>query len=104
MKKHLVTATELVQSLASVDVTDATFKANPFPFYAQLRAEAPVFPVKLPTKQRAWLITRYDDVLNALKDERFAKDPRNAMTPEQLKKLPWVPSMFKPLEHNMLDL
>src|SRR6266581_768236 len=103
-KKHTVTVTTPVKSIVPVDVTDATFKANPFPFYAQLRAQAPVFPVQLPTKQRAWLITRYDDVLNALKDERFAKDPRNAMTPEQLKKLPWVPSMFKPLEHNMLDL
>jgi cytochrome P450 len=103
-KKDTVAVTTPVKSIVPVDVTDATFKANPFPFYAQLRAEAPVFPVKLPTKQRAWLITRYDDVLNALKDERFAKDPRNAMTPEQLKKLPWVPSMFKPLEHNMLDL
>lgn len=93
-----------MQSIALVDVTDTAFKANPFPFYAQLRAEAPVFPIKLPTRQRAWLITRYGDVLNALKDERFAKDPRNAMTSEQLTKLPWVPSMFKPLEHNMLDL
>jgi cytochrome P450 PksS len=98
------TATALVGSIAPVDVTDATFKANPFPFYAQLRAEAPVFPVMLPTKQRAWLITRYDDVLNVLKDERFAKDRRNAMTLEQLKKSPWVPSVFKPLERNMLDL
>src|SRR5437764_14365066 len=104
MKKHTVTVTTPVSSIAPVDVTDATFKANPFPFYAQLRAEAPVFPVKLPTRQRAWLITRYDDVLNVLKDERFAKDRRNAMTPEQLKKLPWMPPMFKPLEHNMLDL
>ena len=90
-----------------VDVTDPTFKANPFPFYAQLRAEAPVFPVKLPnsiSKQRAWLITRYDDVLNVLKDERLVKDRRHAMTPEQLKKVPWIPPTFKPLEHTMLDL
>ena len=86
-----------------VDVTDATFKANPFPFYAQLRTESPVFPVTLPTKQRAWLVTRYDDVLDVLKDERFAKNRRNAMSPAQLKKAPWMPSMFKPLEHNMLD-
>ncbi|HXL35857.1 MAG TPA: cytochrome P450 [Ktedonobacteraceae bacterium] len=104
MKKHTVTVTTPVSSIAPVDVTDATFKANPFPFYAQLRTAAPVFPLKLPTRQRAWLVTRYDDVLNVLKDERFAKDPRNAMTHEQLKKLPWVPPMFKPLEHNMLDL
>lgn len=86
-----------------IDVTDATFKANPFPFYAQLRTESPVFPVTLPTKQRAWLVTRYDDVLDVLKDERFAKNRRNAMSPAQLKKAPWMPSMFKPLEQNMLD-
>jgi len=93
-----------VKSIPQVDITSAKFKTNPFPFYAQLRAEAPVFPVTLPTKQRAWLVTRYEDVLNVLKDERFAKDRRNAMTPEQLKKMPWVPPMFKPLERNMLDL
>ena len=89
-----------------VDVTSANFKANPFPFYAQLRAEAPVFPVTvtIPTKQRAWLITRYSDVQDVLKDARFAKNPRKAMSPEQLKKRPWIPPMFKPLEQNMLDL
>jgi len=103
-KKRPAIGTTPVKSRVPVDVTDATFKANPFPFYAQLRAASPVFLVKLPTKQHAWLITRYDDVLNVLKDERFAKDRQNAMTPEQLKKLPWIPPMFKPLEHNMLDL
>src|SRR5438045_8756085 len=103
-KKHTDTVTTPVKSIVPVDVTDATFKANPFPFYAQLRDEAPVFPVKLPTKQRAWLITRYDAVLNVLEDERFAKDPRNAMIAEQFKKLPWIPPMFKPLEPHMLDL
>ncbi len=93
-------------TVTQVDVTNATFKANPFPFYAQLRAEAPVFPVTvpMPTKQRAWLITRYSDVQDVLKDARFAKNPHNAMSPEQLKKKPWIPSMFKPLEQNMLDL
>ncbi len=93
-------------TITQVDVTTATFKANPFPFYAQLRAEAPVFPVtvSMPTRQRAWLVTRYSDVLDVLKDARFAKNPRSAMSPEQLKKRPWVPSMFKPLEQNMLDL
>ncbi len=93
-------------TISQVDVTSATFKANPFPFYAQLRAEAPVFPVtvSMPTRQRAWLIARYSDVLDVLKDARFTKNPYNAMSPEQLKKRPWVPSMFKPLEQNMLDL
>lgn len=93
----------MTTTIAPVDITTAKFKANPFPFYANLRAEAPVFAVTLPTKQRAWLVTRYDDVLEVLKDKRFAKNRYNAMSPEQLKKFPWVPPMFKPLERNMLD-
>ncbi len=89
-----------------IDVTSAQFKANPFPFYARLRAEAPVFPVsvRMPVKRRAWLVTRYDDVLDVLKDARFAKNPRNALSPEQQKKTFWMPPMFRALERNMLDL
>lgn len=90
--------------LTLVDITDATFKANPFPFYARLRAEAPVFPVTLKRYGRGWLITRYDDVLAVLKDERFAKDPQNAMTPEQFKKAPHMPAMFKAFSRSMLSL
>ena len=46
----------------------------------------------------AWLVTRYDDVLTVLKDDRFGKDKINARTP------PWLPGMFKPLLRNMLDV
>lgn len=104
MTTQTVTAPILRQAIAPVDITSAAFKADPFPFYARLRADAPVFPVRLPSKQRAWLVTRYADVLSVLKDERFAKDRRNALSPEQLKRLPWIPPMFKALDRNMLDL
>ncbi|MGH9795602.1 MAG: cytochrome P450 family protein [Candidatus Acidiferrales bacterium] len=80
------------------------FEADPFPFFARLRAEQPVYATTLPDKTPAWLVSRYDDVLALLKDERFAKNRRNAMTPEQLRKQPWVPPFFRPLERNMLDL
>ncbi len=102
-----VLATAPLRELTSINVTDARFKANPFPFYARLRAEAPVFPVtiSLRGKQRAWLVTRYDDVIGVLKDDqRFVKDRHNAMSPEQLKKAPGMPSMFKPLERSLLTL
>jgi cytochrome P450 PksS len=59
--------------------------------------------VKLPDGQTAWLITRYDDVVTVLKDERFAKDRSRAQTQEQLAALPWVPKAFLPLTHHMLD-
>ena len=90
--------------LIDANLGDPAFKANPYPFYARLRAEAPVARVKLPDKQIAWLVTRYDDVLAVLKDERFAKDRRKALTPEQLARQPWIPRRFEPLKRNMLDL
>jgi cytochrome P450 len=82
----------------SVNIASSEFKANPFPFYAHLRTEAPVYRTKLPDKRNAWLVTRYSDVLAVLKDDRFGKDQVNARTP------PWLPGPFKPLLRNMLDL
>lgn len=104
---YATVTTAPLHELQSINITDAGFKANPFPLYARLRAEAPVFPVTLRTRgtQRAWLITRYDDVISVLKDDtRFVKDRHNAMTPAQLKKAPGMPSIFRSLERNLLGL
>src|SRR5262245_31822969 len=80
------------------------FKANPYPFYARLRAESPVYRTVLPNRQTAWLVTRYDDVVAVLKDERLVKDHHNATKPGQPAKAPWVPGILKPLSRTMLDL
>ena len=70
------------------------FKADPYPFYARMRREAPVFPVSVPFYARAWLLTRYDDVAAMLKDERLSRNV--------LGKLPWIPRFARPLADNML--
>ena len=87
----------------AVNIGSREFKANPFPFYARLRAEAPVYRVLLPTKETAWLITPYDDVTTVLKDERFVKDTKNALTAEQAANVLWFRRMFKALGKNMLN-
>ena len=51
-----------------------TFTQNPYPAYSMLREEEPVSYVLLPDGQYAWIITRYEDALAALKDQRFIKD------------------------------
>jgi cytochrome P450 PksS len=79
------------------------FKANPFPFYARLRAEAPIYRTTLPTRETGWLITRYDDAVAVLKDERFVKDTANALTPAQLARQPWFRRIFKSLQRQMLS-
>jgi cytochrome P450 PksS len=86
------------------DLASPAFKANPYPFYARLRAEAPVWRATLRDRRAAWLVTRYEDVARVLKDDTFAKDKLNAMDLEQRAKTPWVPGFLKPLERNMLDL
>jgi len=75
------------------------FRSNPYHFYARLRRENPVLQVKVPDGSTAWLITRYDDALAALKDKRLSKGIANLN-----EKPPWVPSALQPLARNMLDL
>ena len=81
------------------------FKADPYPFYARLRAEAPVYRVRIPPGETAWLITRYDDVAMVLNDERFIKNRYNAVTPEQevwgrkLFRLKWLRWLLRSMLH-----
>jgi cytochrome P450 PksS len=91
-------------SQADIKIASAEFKANPYPFYAWLRAEAPVYRVVLPDKRPAWLISRYADVAATLRDERFIKNRYLAMSSDQLAKQPWRPGFFKPMDYIMLEL
>src|SRR5262245_21407458 len=88
----------------TVNIASAAFKADPYRLYARLRAEGPVYRVTLPDRRPAWLVTSYDDVMAALKDERLVKDVHSALTPDQLARRPWMPKFFRPLSRNMLDL
>jgi len=93
-----------MNEIAVPDLASPRFKADPHPFYARLRAEAPVWRTTLRDKRTAWVVTRYDDVAGVLKDDRIAKDVLNAQDPEQRTREPWVPGFLKPLERNMLDV
>ena len=95
---------DLPGSLSSLDITDPAFKADPFPTYARLRAEHPVFPVQLPRGETAYLITRYDDVTAAFRDDRLPKNQRTALTPEQFRRGPRIPGFLSALERNLLSL
>ena len=97
------TPKDAVSQDAPVNIAGAAFKANPYPFYARLCAESPVFRVALPDGRSAWLVTRYDDVAGVLKDERFTKDKLAAWTQGLMRERVWAPRFFLPLVRNMLD-
>jgi cytochrome P450 len=57
---------------------DAEFYADPYPIYARLREEAPIHRVCLPEGPAVWLVTRYDDVAEMLKDRRLVRSRRHS--------------------------
>lgn len=92
-----------------IDITGPEFKANPYPYFARLRAESPVRRVNLRIGSNPWLVTRYDDVVTVLRDERFVKASSNALTPEQLARQPWFLKLFRtrlftPLRRNLINV
>lgn len=65
---------------------DPAFRANPYPFYDKLRAQAPVYLTPLNTI----VLSRYDDVAHTLRSNDFSRDvEKNAnlpMTPTSIRK------------------
>lgn len=53
--------------------------SNPYPDYAGLRAAGPVHRISGSDGRPAWLVTRYDDVRQALADPRLSLDKSNAL-------------------------
>ena len=75
------------RSKSKVDFLDHSFIQQPFPVYEKLRAEEPVHRLLLPSGHVAWMVTRYEDAVNILKDGRFVTgvlDDRNDEMEERL--------------------
>ncbi|MEZ4384986.1 MAG: cytochrome P450 [Nannocystaceae bacterium] len=60
-----------------IDLTHPDVRANPYPTYAYLREHAPVVSVRRPVIGRVWYLSRYEDVVAALRDPRLVNDRRN---------------------------
>src|SRR5712692_2703199 len=73
------------------------FKANPYPDYARLRTEAPVYRTNVAFWLPAiWIVTRYDDVVTILKDPRFSKD--------FIRAYPWIPPSMRTMFRHLLSI
>ncbi|MUG45819.1 cytochrome P450 family protein [Paenibacillus woosongensis] len=71
-------------SSLSENLFTEAFTQNPFPTYEQMREKEPIMRMLFPDGHYGWIITRYSDAVEALKDPRFVKDMRNAGIEEDM--------------------
>ncbi|RSM73035.1 cytochrome P450 [Kibdelosporangium aridum] len=87
-------------------VLNENFLQNPYAIEAELRSSAPVRQVITPSRLRAWLVTRHEDVKAVLTDPRVRKDSGAAtelfkqfLRPES----PVLHPTYRALEKHMLN-
>ncbi|MEZ4638255.1 MAG: hypothetical protein R2856_25410 [Caldilineaceae bacterium] len=66
---------------SSLDLFSPEFKADPFPTYADLRRDEPVYCHHVSYGARIWYITRYEDVLAVSQRQRRDLRQRSCQRP-----------------------
>lgn len=84
------------------------FKADPYPIYAQMRAERPILRRSLRNNMGRdvgiCFVTRYDDVAAMLRDTtHFVKNVHNTMTPQERASAPTPPPLLRLVANHMLN-
>ncbi len=80
------------------------FRVDPYRVFAQMREQDPVFcQPGVDGETMIWFVTRHDDVAAVLlDDERFVRDPRLALTEEQLQEQ-GAPPAVAAIDNHMLN-
>lgn len=87
--------------MAQFDPFDPAFKSGVHAYYTTLRTAEPITRVSTPDGD-SWLITRYDDVMAAVKDERFIKNASSLLSPEEAEAMAGQPEAMKLISQQML--
>lgn len=91
-------------SIHKFDMTSPSFKDNPFPTLAKMRAAGPVIRAKIPILGKIWLVTSYAAVDEMLRDhQRFVRDARNAGQNKFTDWQWWLSRLFRSAADNMLS-
>jgi cytochrome P450 PksS len=90
--------------LPEIDLANPEFKSNPYPAYRRMREEAPVGRIRFGRWFKAWFVTRYQDVLAVLKDDRLTKNPHKAKCAGARGNEMRVLQITAPISRNLLSL
>lgn len=81
-----------------INLASPAIRQNPYPTYAKLRNDNPVALVQLPFFGRVYFLSRYQDVLDALKDTNISTE----ITGKKRGERDFMPKSFEVLARNML--
>lgn len=86
-----------------IDLESAASKEDPWAFFAHLREQGPVVPLKLPFVGKVWAATTYEAVSAMVKDNAaFVQEARHAGKSGVAGMAWWMPRSVKLLTNNML--
>ncbi|MDX2139237.1 MAG: cytochrome P450 [Chloroflexota bacterium] len=87
-----------------LDLFSPAMRSDPYPIYADLRRNQPLARVTHPLAGQMWMLSRYDDVLAALKDPRLSTEGGKVGKGIKVMESWWIPKTFKRVQRNMLSL
>ncbi len=92
----------MTETATEFDLQSAAFRADPYPHYARMRREAPMLKMHVPGfgGRDAWIVSRYDDIVAALKDPRLSSDIMRMRAQGGGQR--WLPRPFKILAKTMV--
>ena len=88
------------------DLYGPEFRADPYSVFAQIREQEPILrQAGFDGKTPIWFVTRHGDVAAVLlDDERFVRDPRNALSEEEVEeRTTSFPLALEAIENHMLN-
>ncbi|AOC91187.1 cytochrome P450 family protein [Bacillus amyloliquefaciens] len=88
--------------LTESQLSSRAFKDEAYAFYKELRKSRPLCPLSLGSLGEGWFISRYDDAIHLLKNEKLKKNYENVITAKEEKR----PVLLKnegPLRKHMLN-
>lgn len=84
--------TDCLDNLALARLSEPAILANPYPFYARLRTTAPVY---WDASWDTWVLSRYSDVVAALRDTRLS-------AAQFTEDVAWLPVDDRPLAQTVI--
>ncbi|HEX4206777.1 MAG TPA: cytochrome P450 [Ktedonobacteraceae bacterium] len=67
----------------SIDLFSLEYRANPYQFYARAREQGPLYQFAQYDEHAGWMVMRYEDAEEILRDPRFIKHIRSLIPPEE---------------------